>query len=389
MENMERDYYENGQLKLECPLSNGVRHGACKEFFESGALRCRSNFCDGLLDGPREAFTENGLIICRHVYKKGFVVDSFVAIHGRGGAIIFYEYWEKGRCRCYDRNNRLCREYGLFNGVYYGAFREYYENGRLRTEEFYGENGLDGFAKYWSDDGLKCNVYLYVDGEECGCKKMEYYENGMLSSEMDVVGDIPDGLEVSYHENGELQTSYFFVKGFVKDGPADYRDENGDSILFTHWENNISKIYANDGTLVARHSHYRNLENGKMESYEKDGTKITYCFDGKECESKEEFLELTFGHIAEKLERSLSRFSGVEVDAFVKFFQDQYAEIMRQDNAEEEFFNYEELLRLPEGMERLEWIVRLAIREFMLRLRLPNDGPTEERVVANLLKLIG
>lgn len=93
---------------------------------------------------------------------------------------------------------------------------------------------------------------------------------------------MPEGVECSYHKNGQLSMRLFFVKGMVKDGPVNY-------------------------------------------------------FDGEECESRDDFLNRTFDLLSHKL----------------------------------------------------EWILCLAVREFMLRLRLPNDGPTEELVLANLKKLIG
>lgn len=119
----------------------------------------------------------------------------------------------------------------------------------------------------------------------------------------------------------------------------------------------------------------------------KDGP-VNY-FDGEECESRDDFLNRTFDLLSHKLERSLSDDVGFEANIFADFYRNQYAEIMQQENADEEFFNYEELLTCPKDVGQLEWILCLAVREFMLRLRLPNDGPTEERVLANLKKLIG
>lgn len=389
MDSMERRYHENGKIQFECPLRDGVRDGACKEFYESGAVRRSVNYHDGLQEGPEEIFSERGRLICRHIYKNGRVVDSFVPIVGRVGNIDFYEYWEKGRCRSYDRHNRLFREFGRLNDSYDGLFREFYANGRVATEMFYNAGNPDGFAKYWSRDGLKCNVDLFIDGEECGSKKMEYFENGMLSKEIGMNGDLPDGLEISYHENGVECMRVVYEMGMAKDGPVNFIDEDGELTLFSHWENNTSKTYSEDGKLQLKAVCYRDMYNGKCTLFEEDGPKDIYYFDDDECKSKEEFLEKTFNYLAEKLERSLSRFSRIDAETLKKFYENQYEKIMKQENSSEEFFNYEELLCRPEKMDSREWIVRLAVREFMLRLRLPNDGPTEEGVVNALMKLAG
>lgn len=115
MDNMERRYHENGKVWFECPLKNGYRDGACKEYYPSGALCSTATYREGLLDGPRIMTFENGLRICRHVFRDGRVIDGFVPVFGRDGSLAFSEYWEKGRCRCYDRSNRLYREFGMLN----------------------------------------------------------------------------------------------------------------------------------------------------------------------------------------------------------------------------------------------------------------------------------
>lgn len=385
---MERRYFENGNLMLECPLKDGVRDGACKEYHKSGALRRTSVYRDGLLEGPLDIIHENGQRCCRHVYKKGCVVDGLVPIFYPDGSLYESEYWENGRCRCYDRNNHLRREYGLLNTNYVGIYREFYGNGHLSTEEFYNGGRLDGFGKYWSEDGLKCNVSLYIDGEECGCKKMEYFESGMLQREIDVNGDMPEGLEVCFHENGKLQSRQVFEGGMARDGEVLSFGEDGEVEYKCVWQNNVCKTFTEDNLLLAKHMFYRDKPNGWSVTYLPEGDEEVYYFDGEECESKEDFLVKTFAYLSGKMERSVPERLNIKAEAFKEFYREQYEKIMKQKNAAEEFCNYEELLKRPEGMETREWICRLAVREFMLRLRLPNDGRTEERVVRNLLKLV-
>lgn len=389
MSDVERRYHENGKLRLECPLKDGIRDGVCKEYYESGALRGTSTYRDGLLEGPREFLYENGQKICRLVFRQGRVEDGFVPVFDKLGVLRISEYWEKGRCRGYNQNNRLCREYGLFNSGYDGIYREFYDDGRVSSERFYNAGVLEGFAKDWSEDGLRCRVLFFVEGEECGSKRMSYYESGMLFREIDMVGEIPEGLEVVYHENGQVQTRTIYEKGMAKDGPVNCFDEDGTPSLFGHWENNTCKCYSEDGTLLVKAAYYRDMRNGYSIDYSGENPKEVYYFDEEECLSKEDFLEKTFEHLAGRLANSLSEIRGYEMETFKDFYRGQYEEIMTQENASTEFFNYKELLEKPKGIDQMNWIIRLAVREFMLRLRLPNDGWTEKRVVKNLLKLVG
>lgn len=130
-------------------------------------------------------------------------------------------------------------------------------------------------------------------------------------------------------------------------------------------------------------------ENGFSIDYSGENPKEAYYFDEEECLSKEKFLEKTFEHLAGRLANSLSEARGYEMETFKDFYRGQYEKIMAQENALTEFFNYKELLEKPKGIDQMNWIIRLAVREFMLRLRLPNDGLTEERVVRNLLNFVG
>lgn len=389
MSEMERRYHENGKLRFECPLMDGIRNGACKEYYESGALRYTAFYRDGLLNGPREVFYENGQKISRLIFRQGRVEDGFVPVFNRYGVLLVSEYWEGGRCRGYDQNNKLCREYGLFNNNYDGIYREFYKDGRVSSERFYNIGMLEGFAKDWSEDGLRCRALFFVEGEECGCKRMSYYESGMLFREIDMIGEIPEGLETVYHENGRVLTRTVYERGMAKNGPVDYYDENGVPTYISHWKNNTCKSCSQDGTLLVKATYYRDMRNGCCIEFSGDEPRKYYYFDEEECTSKEDFLEKTFDHLAGKLANSLSEIRGYEAETFKAFYRDQYQEIMTQENASMEFFNYRELLEKPKEIGQLDWIIRLAVREFMLRLRLPIDGMTERRVVKNMLKLVG
>lgn len=389
MENLERRYFENGKLMLECPLKDGIRDGVCKEYYESGALRRTSTYRDGLMEGPMDILHENGQRVCRHVYRKGCVVDGLVPVFYPDGTLCESEYWENGRCRSYNRNNHLCREFGLINTDYEGIFRRFYEDGRLAVERFYNAGRLDGFEKFWSKDGLLCDLSLYIDGEECGNKRMVYFESGMLSKEIDMNGDLPDGVEVCYNENGKISSRVIYEMGMVRDGENCVYDGDGKIEYRNYWRNNTCKTCTEQGEFIAFGSYYRDKSNGKFVLDSPDGENECYFFDGGECKSKEEFLEKTFEVIAGKLERSFSGERGFEAETFRDFLRGEYERIAEQGNLDEEYFDYEELVEHPEGIERSEWICRQAVREFMLRLRLPNDGPTEEGIVQNLIQLVG
>ena len=61
--------YDNGQLKEEGTLEDGVRHGLCMSFYESGDLLNKKTWEKGLRSGPYEHYAKDGRVTGRGTYR--------------------------------------------------------------------------------------------------------------------------------------------------------------------------------------------------------------------------------------------------------------------------------------------------------------------------------
>lgn len=67
---IQQTYFENGSIKSECQIKNGVRNGLARTFFENGTLKYEGNFKDGSRDGWHVLYYPNSSIHQRILYDK-------------------------------------------------------------------------------------------------------------------------------------------------------------------------------------------------------------------------------------------------------------------------------------------------------------------------------
>mgnify|MGYP001308565540 CR=1 FL=1 len=64
-----QERYDNGQLKEEGTLKDGVRHGLWMSYYESGELRSKITWEKGLRSGPYEHYAKDGRVTGRGNYR--------------------------------------------------------------------------------------------------------------------------------------------------------------------------------------------------------------------------------------------------------------------------------------------------------------------------------
>lgn len=103
--------------------------------------------------------------------------------------------------------------------------KEYYENGVLASEIEYKEDLRNGKSiVYYPNGNIKQEGY-YVDDKEHGLFK-EYYETGKLATEAYFKNGKQDGELKGYHKNGLLETIQYFKDG-VPDSTFESYYSNG------------------------------------------------------------------------------------------------------------------------------------------------------------------
>lgn len=188
-----REWYPNGDFKLEIRYKNGKKDGPFKEnnnFFKS---LTEGNFKDNKIIGSVKTHNENGVLIKENIYDdKGILLKT----------ISWYDNGQKKDETDYEDGYRKKR------------YVEYYENGQLESQD----DG-NGNSKYWYKNGQQKDEY----NKEGPFRRRAWYENGQQQLE-----ENSDGTERSWYKNGYIQSA-----STISNGEKEYIecDENG---MLTH-----------------------------------------------------------------------------------------------------------------------------------------------------------
>lgn len=93
-----------------------------------------------------------------------------------------------------------------------GIVKEYYDNGKLRSETEYKDGKENGVRKYYYESGNLKSETEYKDGKRNVGEKW-YYENGNLKAETNYKDGKRNGVEKWYYENGKLEHEYHYING--------------------------------------------------------------------------------------------------------------------------------------------------------------------------------
>lgn len=64
-----KDYYPNGNVKLEGIKINGLEHGLWIQYYENGQIEMELSYKDGLKHGPFISYLENGNVEAMGTYR--------------------------------------------------------------------------------------------------------------------------------------------------------------------------------------------------------------------------------------------------------------------------------------------------------------------------------
>ena len=111
-----REYYDNGTLKLEMQIGNGVPQGTCVVYFENRKPHEIRSYRDGKLHGLWRTYDISGQLISEAEYKNG-------EKHGT------WRIWDELGTQRYEMN--------YYEGKKHGMWRMWDEKGQLTDERRY------------------------------------------------------------------------------------------------------------------------------------------------------------------------------------------------------------------------------------------------------------
>ena len=93
-----------------------------------------------------------------------------------------------------------------------GIRREYFNNGKLKSEVGYKDGRFDGLCRFYYNNGNLKKQFHYENGVVDG-KAYEFYENGQYKIEANYNSGVVDDVSKFYYENGNLYSFMVYQKG--------------------------------------------------------------------------------------------------------------------------------------------------------------------------------
>tara|TARA_R110000744_G_scaffold107846_1_gene204484 strand:- start:353 stop:1195 length:843 start_codon:yes stop_codon:yes gene_type:complete len=245
--------YDNGQIKIQGFLIDSVLTGKYTEYYKNGQIKTTGEFknCEYETNHTK-------------IYLTGCGVGNNSTI--RKGK-------KHGEWRDYYENGILESKYNYFCGLRQGNFFNYQKDGKLYWIDFYTANKEMGTQEFYENGLLeKISTYSYEYSEHDGhdlkrTVETEYYEDGSLKIQR-VIQELKDDIEKEslkeYYSNGFLKTESEIID----------LDKNG--VYREFYENGNTKyegIFKDDEPIDKQYFYNSNGEIIKIETW-KDGKLI-------------------------------------------------------------------------------------------------------------------
>ena len=154
-----------------------------------------------------------------------------------------------GIAKYYSKDESSIFEFPYKNGKKEGRGKEYYLNGKFKSDAFFIDGLLQGKSIGYYENGNLEYEENYKDGKLDGLIK-DYYENGQLKSELNYKNGQLDGLARAYHENGQLRIEENYKDGKLEGESTNY-DEKGNIILkLIYKDDEIDEVIESTGEEV-------------------------------------------------------------------------------------------------------------------------------------------
>ncbi len=164
-------YYEDGSIKAEGILENGIKSGHWHFYYPSGELSSIENYRENQLDGTIKYFDDQANLIAIEFWNLGVQQDSSIYFYPNGKVEkrgVFEDGLYEGKWKFFYNNGNLKRTGSYSDGLPVGKWTFYNEKGIL-IQEGHFEHGLEeGEWKFYGDFGDLEYFGNFHKGEKTG-----------------------------------------------------------------------------------------------------------------------------------------------------------------------------------------------------------------------------
>jgi len=267
-----KEYDRNGNVRSIKKYSNDVEDKVDvvsplkyrRDYYKNGQVKTEVTFRNGKPEGIRRDFDENGNVVKSFVYRNGILVSEGIILNDGQKEGLWREFYNDGKLKSegnYEKNNKsgkwkyyyrnqVIEQTGTYNkkGQLSGKWLWYYPDSKLMREENFRRGKLEGLFVEYDSKGRIVEQGEYADGLKVG----NWIEvQGTMKSEGEYVSGNRNGRWISTYDNGKTA----FVGSYI-DGNA-----NGEH-----------KTYYPDGTLRESINYMMGVRHGQYRKYLEDGT---------------------------------------------------------------------------------------------------------------------
>jgi antitoxin component YwqK of YwqJK toxin-antitoxin module len=267
-------FYASGKVKTEGTYRDDKRNGYFKEYDEKGMLTDVAKYVN---DVKQEEAPELVKLDVRTDYYPDGKVKTRASYKGTVPEGIRREYAESGEVvAAYTFKNGVMIAEGIVDdeGMRDGPWKEFYENGQLRSEGVYRNgNRIGKWRFYHANSSLEQEGSYNNQGNTDGLWKW-YYDDGLLLREENFLNGNSEGIFTEFDERGNVIIQGEYVDG-LEEGLWKYQhgDHREEGIYRGGMRNGEWKYYYDDGQLSFQGSFIDDNPNGRHIWYWPNGKK--------------------------------------------------------------------------------------------------------------------
>lgn len=277
-------YHPNGQLQQYLDVVNNSACGTYREWYENGQLKLDATLIGGtgdltpaaeeswLFDGTSRAWDEEGRLLAEIEYAKGVLQGEARYFHPNGKIwkrLPFDKGLKHGRASIFLDDGTLLQTLGYREGLQSGETVRFWGCGSIASKECFEEGRLLS-GSYVDRKGKK--VAGIVDGEgvralfgRCGVAELQEYHEG-----------VQEGLVRVFDEAGALVNSYSVKEGEKHGEEIEYDEKTKRAKLSLGWVGGVIqgmvKTWYPNGVQESQREMSDNMKNGLATAWYEEGS---------------------------------------------------------------------------------------------------------------------
>lgn len=200
-------YSEDGFITKEISFKKNIKNGVYKVYADSGILQAEYFIVNDTLNGNYKEYYSTGEIKKEGEYKNGVLEGITKELNKDDGRVITVTTFKQGYLEDEEYINRKDTE-----GNKQGTWKEFHDNGKVKKEEFFRDNKVDGIVKQYDKQGQLQTLQKFEEGEivkdaqeiEFAEFYKEFYEDGSIKTIGAVVNGKKIGVFRDYDREGNL-----------------------------------------------------------------------------------------------------------------------------------------------------------------------------------------